>query len=435
MALNPSIILAGNNPDIFGSYARGQQVGQQAVENRRMNALAQLYQDQGPQIAAGDRNALNALARFDPQAAMGVEQTRARMDAISAQERRQAEEYAASKSAAERQATAARIEEGVRMGMAAQTPEQWDAMMAQVDPSLVGMFGQRQMIANKYMTMAEILKGQQPEKPADEYQRYVQEEAAAGRQPLSRIEYAQALKGPQVEKPMTDEGKYAYDRQQGWIGEGVGPKVEPPMTKNVKLADGSEALVQWNPQTQEWDPAPVPQGGTGAQPRDKLTDSQAQKVLFQSLQRETAPVLNQIEQAWNPANIGDAAARSTPIAGNFFQSQPGQIYSAAAAAWAEGALRLATGAAATQPEIERTVRTYFAQPGDTPATIEFKRSLRDAYERSIRRSLGERGVAIGLGLPADFAASIVPQGVQPAPAAPPESKAGTTRGIKWRIVE
>lgn len=192
MALNPSIILAGNNPDIFGSYARGQQVGQQAVENRRMNALAQLYQDQGPQIAAGDRNALNALARFDPQAAMGVEQNRARMDAMSAQERRQAEEYAASKSAAERQATAARIEEGVRMGMAAQTPEQWDAMMAQVDPSLVGMFGQRQMIANKYMTMAEILKGQQPEKPADEYQRYVQEEAAAGRQPLDRISFAKA---------------------------------------------------------------------------------------------------------------------------------------------------------------------------------------------------------------------------------------------------
>ena len=33
---------------------------------------------------------------------------------------------------------------------------------------------------------------------------------------------------------------------------------------------------------------------------------------------DTAPVLNQMEEQFNPANIPDAAARSLPIAGNFF---------------------------------------------------------------------------------------------------------------------
>lgn len=199
MALNPNIILAGSNPDLVSAMARGQQAGAQANQIQRQNALAQLYQQQGPQIMAGNQNALNALAQIDPQAAMGVQQdrqsmaaTQQRMDALSAQERRAAEQYAASKSAAERQAQAERIEEAVRMGMAAQSPQQWDQMMSQVSPDLVGQFASRDMLANRFMSVAEILKRQEPEQPADEYQRYVREEAEAGRKPLTRIDFAKA---------------------------------------------------------------------------------------------------------------------------------------------------------------------------------------------------------------------------------------------------
>ncbi|MGR3525060.1 MAG: hypothetical protein ACU0CT_03560 [Paracoccaceae bacterium] len=191
-------------------------------------------------------------------------------------------------------------------------------------------------------------------------------------------------------------------------------QVEPPTTKQMKLADGSEVMVQWNRQSGTWEPAPIPQGGTTGQPREKLTESQSKTTLFQTLQTETQPVLNEIEGIWDAANLPDAAARATPIAGNFFQSQQGQIYSAAAAAWAEGALRLATGAAATQPEIERTIKTYFAQPGDTPATIEFKRGMREMYTRAIDRSLGYSPEG-ALVLPDSFAQQFMGQNPPPAP--------------------
>jgi len=182
--------------------------------------------------------------------------------------------------------------------------------------------------------------------------------------------------------------------------EAVEPK--PPKTLQATLSDGSEAVLQWDQDKEAWIPAPIPEGGSTAQPRGRMTEAESRKTLFQSLQTETAPVLDRIEETYDPANIADAVARNTPIAGAFFESEQGKIYRAASAQWAEGALRLATGAAATPEEMERTMATYFARPGDTPAVIKFKSDLRASYERSLRRSLGE-SVEGTLELPMEFA--------------------------------
>ena len=163
---------------------------------------------------------------------------------------------------------------------------------------------------------------------------------------------------------------------------------KPPETKNIKLADGSDVMVQWNPQTGVWEPAKIPEGGSSGAPPGKLTEFQARLRLFENLQTETQPVLTQLESQWDPANLSDPAAASIPIAGNYFTSPEYQIYSTAAAAWAEGALRISTGAAATQPEIDRVVGTYFAKPGDTPATVAFKTKMREMYGRSIQTAKG-----------------------------------------------
>lgn len=211
----------------------------------------------------------------------------------------------------------------------------------------------------------------------------------------------------------------------------AGAEAAAPVTKNVTLSDGSEVMVQWNPEKRVWDAAPIPEGGTlGTGGGAGLTESQAKTTLFATLQNETAPVLSQIESIWDPANIGDAAARSTPIAGNFFKSEQGQIYDAGAAAWAEGALRISTGAAATEPEIARVKNTYFAQPGDTPNVVEFKRQMREMYSRAIQASLGNPAAGGDtLTLPEDFAkrymstnpmpsdtstTEVVPDGIDPA---------------------
>lgn len=184
---------------------------------------------------------------------------------------------------------------------------------------------------------------------------------------------------------------------------------EAPKFQTVTLPDNSQALYQYDNTTGQLVPADVAGGGTlGTGGRAGLTESQAKTTLFSNMQAETNPVLSQIEERYNPANTGDAIARATPIAGNFFQTEEGQIYQAAATAWAEGALRITTGAAATDPEIQRNLRVYFAQPGDTPATVAFKAQMRAMFERSIQASLGRDISGQGaLALPEDFAAQAV----------------------------
>jgi len=181
MAYDPRIILAGQGPDVVNALAGGTRAAAMANAVQRENALADLYRQHGAGIAAGEQNALAMLAQVDPFAVQDIqkgrlsmdstrqtmdiqrqENTRAdkRLDILSAQERRAVEQHAASLSAAEREAEAQKVEQGVRMGLAARTPEEWDAYVGSVAPDLVGQFENRQAIANRFMSVADILKGQ-----------------------------------------------------------------------------------------------------------------------------------------------------------------------------------------------------------------------------------------------------------------------------------
>lgn len=241
--------------------------------------------------------------------------------------------------------------------------------------------------------------------------------------PAKPIEVGGVLVDPVTYKPVFDSrqpgedgftlspGQQRFDAQGNPIA-GVDAPVEPPKAPTVQkvlLEDGSEMAVQWDGASEQWIPINAPEGGGTLKPGDGLTEGQAKLTLFQSLQTETQPVLLDLETQFNPGNLADATARSTPIAGNFFQSEQGQIYNSAATAWAEGALRIATGAAATPEEMERTKRAYFAQPGDTPNTIEFKAQMREMYNRAIQRSLGQE-TSGALPKPSEFAQQISPTG-------------------------
>ena len=180
-----------------------------------------------------------------------------------------------------------------------------------------------------------------------------------------------------------------------------------PTTKNITLSDGSEAMVQWNPVTQVWDRAAIPEGGTnGAGGPTKLTESQSKITLFKTLQDKTTPVLTDLEQQFDPSNLKDPSLGSIPIAGNYFTSPQYQMYQSAASAWAEGALRISTGAAATDPEIKRLMATYFAVPGDTPQTVAFKAQMRNMYSGAVNNALGSEDSGVALPLPSAFAAQV-----------------------------
>jgi hypothetical protein len=201
-----------------------------------------------------------------------------------------------------------------------------------------------------------------------------------------------AMRNPQREPVKDANGRLRYPDTGEYVFPDVTQEQDAPKITKLTLQDGSEVAVQWNKETGAWDPIKAPEGGGVANPKNKLTESQSKLTLFQSHMDETSPALLEMEKVFDPSSLKEHAGDYFGTAGNYWKSAEGQQYKATAAAWAEGALRIATGAAATEPEIERVVSTYFAQPGDKPETIAFKQQLREMYARSIQRALGATGV-------------------------------------------
>jgi hypothetical protein len=179
--MNAGIILQGQTPDIMGNFSSGMAVRSQQNALAQQENLSNLYRTQGAQILAGDQQALNALAGIDPNAALGVQQGRLGMDAtrhgmkmdeanlgLRQQElaitkenaRMRGLEFAAQMDAQTAAQTAAELERAIAMGSQAQTPEQWDAVMAQLGEDgqqYVGQFENRDMIIAGALGLKEAL--------------------------------------------------------------------------------------------------------------------------------------------------------------------------------------------------------------------------------------------------------------------------------------
>jgi hypothetical protein len=184
--MNPNIILAGQPANVLGAIQQGNQAAAQTNQIRQQNALSGLYKTQGAGIASGDQGALNALAGIDPfaaQAAGGAAQAQQfsaeEMQMVRDSAKREAAAHASSMEAAEASAEAAKIERAVAAGLAAQTPEEWDALAQQLGaPDLVGQFENRRAIAFRYLGIADALK--ESKGPAGpEWRPATPEEAAA----------------------------------------------------------------------------------------------------------------------------------------------------------------------------------------------------------------------------------------------------------------
>lgn len=128
MSMNAGIILQGQNPNLVNALSQGTQAATQVNANQRVQQQNQLYRQHGAGIAAGDPNAINALAGFSPQQAIGVNQahqgmaqTQQTMD-FSAEEmgflrtqaQRESEQYAAGLSADDAAAQTDKITKGLQ---------------------------------------------------------------------------------------------------------------------------------------------------------------------------------------------------------------------------------------------------------------------------------------------------------------------------------
>lgn len=185
MALDPSIILAGQPVNVLGALSAGNQVAAQTNEMRRAADMQNLYRTQGAGILAGDQNALNALAGFDPMAAMevkgahqGMRMREQEMATARENARIRALELTASMDAATKQAEAAKLEQGLAAATQITDAQTWDQYMSQVGLNdLVGRFGEKDILIAGALGLADALKMAQPQTP--EWRQATPEEAAS----------------------------------------------------------------------------------------------------------------------------------------------------------------------------------------------------------------------------------------------------------------
>lgn len=157
-----------------------------------------------------------------------------------------------------------------------------------------------------------------------------------------------------------------------------------------------------------------------------FTESQAKLALFSNMMDSVTPVLERFEASFAPDDYWRNLAGDSAVANAFVKTPEYRQYQSAQRQWAEGILRIQTGAAATEPEINRVINTYFPQAGDDPRTVAFKREQRNGASTAIKTAgQGRFGEAPGT----DFTSFGDPARPSAATPAPPEvPSAGAVQG-------
>lgn len=408
MALDPGIILSGLQPDPFGSFDKGLGTRNSLETLRDRNAVRDVFTEFGSGIAAGQPDALARLAALDPGLAQQAREQADRTRYAEVNAGREQTIFDAQIAAGQREAELAQTRQALTMLATADTPEKWDQLAQQFAPEFVGRFAERDALTAMFRDLEDVLRPDTPDVPRT------------------------------ITLPGGGIGYMQPDGQGGW---GLVTLAEGDETPNAPSGYryNDAGVLEFIPGGPA-DPAVISGnrgGGITFRPdgtvqiggnERPLTERQSQLSLFGSMMAETAPVIDAIEQRFDPANLGDQIAGAAGTLGNFFKSPEYRTYETAGRAWAEGVLRIQTGAAATASEIDRVFTTYFAQAGDTPEAIAFKRRLRTAFYNAVAgASSGAVQGATG-GLPPPDAAppalgatggSAPPPGPVAAPVAPP----------------
>lgn len=188
----------------------------------------------------------------------------------------------------------------------------------------------------------------------------------------------------------------------GGVTAGVDPVTGQPVFFQASNKGGAPSIVQ----------------GVAPPKSDKpLTEAQAKAATFKS-QMEAA----ERELAGNPIDPTklssqiDVAVASTGA--NILSSPAAQRARQAQEQWAESFLRFKTGAASTEAEVRRNVKTFFPQQGDSKAVIDQKARMR-------QQAVEDLG----------FAATGKPAEVRPkAPIAPTQTATNPQTGEKLQLV-
>jgi hypothetical protein len=125
-----------------------------------------------------------------------------------------------------------------------------------------------------------------------------------------------------------------------------------------------------------------------------------------------------VDKGFDPSNFKDKKVQGIPLVGNYLVSEEGQLYRQAQEDWVRAKLRKESGAVIGDDEMEREIKTYFPQPGDSKKTQEQKATSRKGAERQLATTSGLLGRKYLRGdvektVTAPAAQGGVPQGIDP----------------------
>lgn len=371
MALNPSIILAGQTPDVMGAMDAGRLAAESQIGLNRQNALAELYRTQGAGIAAGDQNALNALAQFDPTAALGVQdarlgmdQTRLQMDAT-----RQDMQFSAEKMAMLREESKREAEAALREQAATLTKEQLAAEQAALSEALTGgaFFYQNKDKAG-YDAFLQS-KGLDPaEFPFEAFPAH----AASVEGVLDAMKtFAPPTISPNERFKVAGSTLFDLGAEGGPAPVGQGQIAE----EVVMGADGKPIVIKGPP-------------GTTA----KFTEGQSKDNVYATRAEGALARLEPVADALTSRAgvVGEAASGITlGLSRGMMQTDEFQLARQAGDEFLQAILRKDTGAAITADEQSLYGKTYLPQVGDSPAVLAQKRVSRAGALEAIRAGMNQ----------------------------------------------
>ncbi len=158
--MDHSIILAGRQPNFVNAFAQGQAARARADHFQSQNELRNLYQTQGANILAGDQNALNALAQFDPGAALQIQGQHQVQNHRAATAKRQAAKYQQEIDRAEVESDLAKIRQGIAQATMFAKQGNLEAvneLLAQVNHPPLDDLSQFDAVVARFMDSTKIL--------------------------------------------------------------------------------------------------------------------------------------------------------------------------------------------------------------------------------------------------------------------------------------
>jgi hypothetical protein len=149
-------------------------------------------------------------------------------------------------------------------------------------------------------------------------------------------------------------------------------------------------------------------GKPAAQAARAVTGAERQTLAYYNRAKDAGDLVGPLED--KIAKMGMAGQAGLQHLPNWMQPSENQSYRQAQRAFTEARLRKESGAAIPTGEYENDSQTYFAQPGDTPATLTQKRKARESVLEGMKFSSGK---AFNEFYGDDAAAASAPAGQRP----------------------